>query len=41
MPPIDDETSQLREEVAQLVEKIKAKQESVRDDASIGQPGSK
>ena len=41
MPSIDDETAQLRDEVAQLVEKIKAKQEGVRDDASVGQPGSK
>lgn len=41
MPPIDEETAQLREELGQLVDKIKTKQEEVRDDVSLGQPGSK
>ena len=41
MPSIDEETAGLREELASLVDKVKAKQEAVRDDAALGQPGSK
>ena len=41
MPPVDEETAGLREELSQLVDKIKTKQEAVRDDVSLGQPGSK
>ena len=41
MPAIDEETSQLREELGQLVDQLKGKQEAVRDDIGLGQPGSK
>ena len=41
MPSIDEETAGLREELASLVDKVKTKQEAVKDDAALGQPGSK
>ena len=41
MPPVDEETTDLREELTNIVNKIKEKQEAVRDDVSLGGPGSK
>ena len=41
MPPVDQETERLREELTNIVNKIKEKQEAVRDDVSLGGPGSK
>ena len=41
MPAIDEETAELREELTKLTEKIRAKQEEVRDDSDLGRPGSK
>ena len=41
MPAVDQETEGLRSELSDIVSKIKAKQEEVRDDASLGGPGSK
>ena len=41
MPPVDQETTELREELTNIVNKIKEKQEAVRDDTSLGGPGSK
>lgn len=41
MPAVDQETAGLRSELTNIVEKIKEAQEAVRDDASLGGPGSK
>ena len=41
MPPVDEETASLREELGKLVEKLRIKQEAVRDDTSLGTPGQK
>ena len=41
MPPVDEETASMREELGKLVEKLRIKQEAVRDDTSLGDPGSK
>ena len=41
MPPVDEETASLREELGKLAEKLRNKQEAVRDDTSLGDPGSK
>ena len=41
MPPVDQETAGLREELTNIVNRIKEKQEAVRDDVSLGGPGAK
>ena len=41
MPPVDEETANLRAELGKLAEKIREKQEAVRDDTSLGTPGAK
>ena len=41
MPPVDEETAGLREELGKIVEQLRSKQEAVRDDASLGTPGAK
>ena len=41
MPPVDEETANLRTELGKLAEKIREKQEAVRDDTSLGSPGAK
>ena len=41
MPAIDEETAELREELTQLAERIRTKQEEVRDNTDLGKPGSK
>ena len=41
MPPVDQETTDLRAELTNIVNRIKEKQEAVRDDTSLGEPGSK
>jgi len=41
MPPVDEETANLRVELGKLVEKIREKQVAVRDDTALGTPGSK
>ena len=41
MPPGDQETADLRAELTNIVNRIKEKQEAVRDDTSLGEPGCK
>lgn len=41
MPPPDDQTVRLREELKGLVDKVKDKQGAARDDTSLGTPGPK
>ena len=41
MPAIDEETAELREELTQLAERIRTKQEEARDNTDLGKPGSK
>ena len=41
MPAIDEETAELREELARLAERVRNKQEEVKDNTDLGKPGSK